>query len=466
MSDDFHYLSLLDVAERIRTRATTSEAVTKALLDRIEKLNPRLRCFLVVLKDQALRDARIADQEIANGFWRGPLHGVPIGIKDLLHMKGLGTTAGTKVFGEVPAIEDSTVIARLRKAGAVLIGKLHMTEGAGLLHHPEMPPPPLNPWSLAHWTGISSSGSGVAVAAGLCFGAIGTDTGGSIRMPSAANGLTGIKPTWGRVSRHGLVPLIESLDHIGPMTRSVGDAAAMLQAIAGLDPKDPTSLADPVPNYTAAVDVGVGDVTIGIDRRVIAAVTPSVASAMAEAEAALREIGCRIRDITFPATDKMMDEISFPLMAEIAVGHAATYPKHADKYGPWLKMIVEAALKVDGQTAAKGYMARDRFVGEVHTLFRDVDLLLMPALTDEIPTVEKFAELATDMVALGNGLIRHMTPFNVAGTPVLSLPIGFTKTLLPIGAQLVGWRGDEARLCAVGAAFQKATDHHAQHPRL
>ncbi len=466
MADDFHYLSLLDVAACIRSRAVTSEAVTKALLERIEKLNPRLGCFLVVLQDQALREARMADQEISNGFWRGPLHGVPIGIKDILHMKGLGTSAGSRVFGETPATEDATVIARLRKAGAVLIGKLHMTEGAGLVHHPEMPPPPLNPWSLAHWTGISSSGSGVAVAAGLCFGAIGTDTGGSIRMPSAANGLTGIKPTWGRVSRHGLMPLIASLDHVGPMARSVGDAAAILQAIAGIDPKDSTTLADPVPNYMAALDAGIGNVSIGIDRGVMEGLAPPVAQAMAAAEAAFRDLGCRIRDITFPSVDKLMDDVSLPLMAEIAVAHADTFPKHADKYSAWFRTTLEAAHTVDGQTVAKGYMARDQFNGQVHAVFRDVDLILMPSLSDETPTAEKFTELAADMVALGRGLIRFMSPFNVTGTPVLSLPMGFTKNRVPMGAQLVGWRGDEARLCTVGTAFQKATDHHAQHPRL
>jgi amidase len=230
-----HYDSLLSVSDRIRSGALRAADVTAELLARFARYDGRLHSALMVLADDAMAQARQADAEIAAGRWRGPLHGVPIGVKDLLWTKGLPTTGGMDVLRDFRPEEDATVVARLKQAGAVIIAKLHMTEGATFNHHPSFPRP-VNPWSGAHWSGVSSSGSGVAPAAGLCFGAIGSDTGGSIRMPSAANNLTGIKPTWGRVSRHGLIHLAESLDHLGPMARSAVDAAAILQAIAGWDP--------------------------------------------------------------------------------------------------------------------------------------------------------------------------------------------------------------------------------------
>ena len=465
MPEQIHYLGLLDVARRIRDRSLTSEAVTAALLKRIDDLNPRLNCFLNVLRDQALEAAREADREIEQGFWRGPLHGVPIGLKDILHMKDLPTSAGTVVLADIVQDKDSAVAARLRQAGAVLIGKLHMTEGAGLLHHPDLPRP-TNPWSADHWTGVSSSGSGIAVAAGLCYGAIGTDTGGSIRLPSAANNLTGIKPTWGRVSRHGLVPLIASLDHIGPMARSTDDAAALLQAIAGADPMDPTSLCDPVPNYMACLENGVDGMTVGIDRHLNDGVDPDVARVTADAENVLRDLGYRIREISFPSIASLMHEVSMPLMAEIAVAHEPYFSQHADRYGPWLKQTLEEARKIDGVTAAKGYQARDRFCGEVRAVFRDVDVVLVPGMGTVTPTWTAFEALQKDLAAMTNGLLRFLSPFNIAGTPTLSLPGGFSTSGMPVGVQLVAWRLGEDRLCAAGHAFQRITAHHVRHPPL
>ena len=261
---ELHYESLLGISRRIRAGEVSSQDVTAALLERIARYDGTLHATLMVLGDAAMDEARAADAEIEAGNWRGPLHGVPVGIKDLLWTKGLPTTGGMDLLRDFLPQEDATVVERLRQAGAVIIAKLHMTEGATLNHHPAFARP-VNPWSARHWTGVSSSGSGVATAAGLCFAAIGSDTGGSIRMPSAANNLTGIKPTWGRVSRHGLIHLAESLDHLGPMARSAGDAAAVLQAIAGADPRDPTCLAGPAPNYLAQMDKGVAGLSLGID---------------------------------------------------------------------------------------------------------------------------------------------------------------------------------------------------------
>lgn len=254
-SDTLCYLSLPDLSAQLRTGKLSSVEVTRCILDRIHRLNPRLHAYLTVLDESALHRAAQADEEIRGGHWRGPLHGVPIAVKDLCQTKGVLTTCGSRVLRDWRPDTSATVVERLEAAGAVLVGKLNLTEFATFWYHPEMPVP-LNPWDTVLWPGASSSGSGVATSAALCFASIGSDTGGSIRFPSAACGIVGLKPTWGRVSRHGVFPLGESLDHIGPMTRSVADAALVLRIIAGRDAADETSLSAPVEDYAAALDRG------------------------------------------------------------------------------------------------------------------------------------------------------------------------------------------------------------------
>jgi amidase len=231
-SDDLCLLDLVEIGRRVQARQLSSVEVTQAVLDRIARLDGRLKSYVTLTADLALAEAGRADAQIAGGAIRGPLHGVPIAVKDLCHTKGISTSAGMTIHKDYRPEQDATVVTRLREAGAVLLGKLKLTEGAYAAHHPSIDPP-INPWSAAHWTGVSSSGSGVATAAGLCYGSLGTDTLGSIRFPSTMNGITGLKPTWGRVSRAGVFPLAQSLDHVGPMTRSAADAAAMLGAITG-----------------------------------------------------------------------------------------------------------------------------------------------------------------------------------------------------------------------------------------
>jgi Asp-tRNA(Asn)/Glu-tRNA(Gln) amidotransferase A subunit family amidase len=238
MSNDLHYLSLDEVARRLKARKLSSVEATQAILNRIEKLDPKLKSYATVTPERALQDAARLDAETAAGKSRGRLHGVPIAVKDLCNTAGVPTAAGMAINATHVPAKDATVVARLRQAGAVILGKLQMTEGAYGLHHPTIEPP-INPWNAAYWTGVSSSGSGVATASGLCFASLGSDTGGSIRFPSTMNGLSGLKPTWGRVSRAGVFPLAESLDHVGPMCRSALDAALVLSVIAGADPDDP-----------------------------------------------------------------------------------------------------------------------------------------------------------------------------------------------------------------------------------
>src|SRR4051795_12647075 len=253
---DLHYLGLVDVGRKIQAKELSPVEATKAMLGRIEKLDSKLKSFAHVMADSALADAATAEKEIASGRIKGPLHGVPVAVKDLCWAKGAPAAHGMTIHRDFRPTEDATVVARLKEAGAIILGKLQQTEGAYADHHPKIDPPK-NPWNADLWPGASSSGSGVATAAGLCFGSLGSDTGGSIRFPSAANGITGLKPTWGRVSRHGVFALAESSDHVGPMARSAADAGAILGVIAGRDSSDPTTLVAPVPDYLAELDKGI-----------------------------------------------------------------------------------------------------------------------------------------------------------------------------------------------------------------
>ena len=264
-SDPVHYLSLTDVSERLRRGELRPTALSEMTLARIAQHDGALKSYTTLLADRAMAKARQAEAELNRGLWRGLLHGVPIAVKDLCYTDYAPTAAGMLIHKDFVPPYTSTVVDRLERAGAIVLGKLSMTEGAFAIHHPDMPTP-VNPWIADVWTGASSSGSGAATAAGLCYGSLGSDTGGSIRFPSAACGLTGLKPTWGRVSRYGVFPLSESLDHIGPMTRTAADCAAMLAAIAGADPSDPTALRAPVPDYVAGLKGSIRGLRVGSRR--------------------------------------------------------------------------------------------------------------------------------------------------------------------------------------------------------
>lgn len=461
---NIHDLSLLDVSERIRRRELSSAEVTLALLDRIARLDGQLHSCLLVMADSALAQARAADAEIAAGNWRGPLHGVPIGIKDLLWTKGLPTTCGMELNRDFCPLEDATVVERLRQAGAVLIAKLHMTEGAGIDHHAAFPRP-VNPWSAEHFTGTSSSGSGVATAAGFCFGAIGSDTGGSIRLPSAANNVTGIKPTWGRVSRHGVMPMAETFDHVGPMARSAGDAAVILQAIAGADSRDPTALLDPVPDYLARMADDVSGLTLGIDRAYACdGCATEVVDAVERALEKFERLGMRIREIAVP-WDADDYSVNAMLGAETALAHAAHFPAQAERYGAIFRAVLEGANATRGPDIAAAAIARERQRGRFRRLFTDIDLLLTPAIGFTLPTWDGVYEGIADPGWVTE-LVRFTMPFNATGLPTISLPGGFTADGLPIGIQLAGPWLSEPALIRAGVAFQNETDFHLRRPPL
>lgn len=461
--DEIAYLPLVEVGRRIAARQLSPVAVTGAMLARIERLQPKLRAYATVMAESALAEARAAEAEIAAGRRRGPLHGVPLAVKDLCYTAGAPTAAGMKIHRDFRPTYDATVVARLRRAGAVILGKLQMTEGAYADHHPDVAPP-LNPWNADYWCGSSSSGSGVATATGQCFGSIGSDTGGSIRFPCDANGITGLKPTWGRVSRHGIFPLSESLDHIGPMTRSAEDAAAMMQAIAGHDPADPTSVSLPVPDYLAELSQGIAGIRIGVDASLIEPrCSPDVAAAFRQAVGTLAALGAVVVEAKCPDLRPMVDGWAALCGSETALAHAATYPARADEYGTALKGLIELGRATTGPALADVLIARDRFREELRRLFDSIDLLALPAQPIGPVTLPRRAELRRTPET-SRALQVFTAPFDLSGSPTLTLPCGISGEGLPIGFQLVGRHFEEGLTLRAGHAFQLASDWHLRRP--
>ncbi|UEM02494.1 amidase [Skermanella rosea] len=462
-SASLHYESLTRVSELIRRREVSPVEITGAMLDRIGDLDGRYHSYATVLADRALDRARTAEAEIAKGIWRGPLHGVPVAIKDLCYTTFGATAGGTTLHKAFMPDHDATVVERLEQGGAVLLGKLKMTEGAYTSHHPD-DQAPLNPWNTEHWVGSSSTGSGVATAAGMCYGSLGSDTGGSIRFPSATCGLTGIKPTWGRVSRHGVFPLADSLDHVGPMARSAADAAAILGVIAGADPNDPTALQDPVPNYLAGLGDGIRGVTIGIDRSYAGdGIDPEVVGALEEAERVLVSLGARIRDVGFPPFEKLVG-MWIPLCSvETAIAHDHTYPARASEYGPDLAALIDQGRSLTGVEVGEINHERLKFSGGLAAMFRDIDLLLVPTMPMPVPSLERMSEYGEDPGVL-NGILRFTAPFDFSGSPTITLPNGIDRMGMPLSMQLVGRHVREDLLVRAGHAYQSVTDWHVRRP--
>jgi amidase len=463
MSFDLPYESLTTVSDLIRRRRLSSAELTGAILQRITKLNGQYGAYATVLPERALERAKAADAEIARGLWRGPLHGVPIAVKDLCYTTFAPTCAGTTIFKTFTPSFNATVVERLEDGGAVLLGKLQMTEGAYTSHHPQVPAP-LNPWNTDYWVGSSSTGSGVATALGLCCGSLGSDTGGSIRFPSATCGLSGIKPTWGRVSRYGVFPLAETLDHVGPMTRSVAAAAAMLGVIAGADRNDPTTYKAAVPDYLETIGDGIRGLRIGIDRGYATdGVDKEVVAALVEAERVFVGLGATVREVRFPDYQKLVSQWIAMCSVETAAAHADTYPARRLEYGPDLATLIDQGLATKGTEIARINLERLRFSRKLSELFESVDVLLIPTMPVPIPSLDLMKAYGEDPNVL-LGILRFTAPFNFSGSPTLTLPNGFDAAGMPLSMQLVGPHLSEDVLVRAGHAFQVATDWHRRRP--
>lgn len=464
MPADLHYLSLDEVARRLKARKLSSVELTRSILDRVDEIDPRLRSYATVTADRALADAAGLDAESAAGTSRGPLHGVPIAIKDLCNTEGVPTAAGMAIHRDNVPSRDATVVARLKQAGAVILGKLQMTEGAYGAHHPSIPAP-LNPWNAAYWTGSSSSGSGAATAAGLCFASLGSDTGGSIRFPSTMNGLSGLKPTWGRVSRAGVFPLAESLDHVGPMARSALDAAIMLGVIAGLDPDDPTSVGLPVPDYAASIDQGVRGWRIGLPSN-LHGLDEDAGRALDGAVDVLQKAGAAIADVKLPDGFDQGARDWVPLCGvEAALAHDGTYPSRASEYGPVLAGLLDQGRHLSAMDLARMQLRRAALTGELNRLLASVDLLLMPVMARAVWSTEALQAAGRDLEAVA-GRLRYTAPFDLSGHPTLTLPGGMSADGVPVGFQIVARGFEEGAILAAGHAYQRETDWHIRRPPL
>lgn len=451
--EELGFSGLVEVGESMASGALSPVELTEAMLERIEQVDPTIKSYARVMTDQAMEDAKRAETELKAGKRRGPLHGVPVAVKDLCDTKGVVTAFGVAGFQDRIPERDSTVVSKLRDAGAVILGKLEMTEAALITYDPGIAPP-IDPWREDTWCGCSSSGSGVATAAGLCFGSLGSDTGGSIRFPAYCNGVVGLKPTWGRVSRYGVVPLAETLDHVGPLTRKVEDAAAMLGAIAGRDENDPTSLSDSVPDYLSGLGQGVKGIRIGYDEQYCTnGVEPSVQAATQRMIDILKERGAEIVPVTMPATEDAIQAWGAIINAEALLAHTDMYAARPSAYSEALKEFLETAKTVTTLDLAKATITRREFCGQIAALFQSVDLFVAPVMATAAPSLKDFNELCEQPTGLTE-LAFFSSMQNLTGSPTITLPGGLDANGRPVGCQLVGRHVEEGLLLRAGKAYQ------------
>lgn len=463
-----HYMSLQAIARLIETRQVSPVQVTQQLLERIAKVDASLHSYATVTAERALAAARRAEQEIAGGNYRGALHGVPVAVKDLCYTAGVRTMGGLGLRRDFVPEYDAAAVARLEAAGAVLLGKLNLTEGAMAGYHPGFDIP-VNPWRADYWSGASSSGSGVAPAAGLCFAALGTDTGGSIRFPSMANGIVGLKPTYGRVSRHGVLPLAESMDHVGPMTRRVADAAIVLQAIAGRDPEDPTSLEAPVPDMLAGLGEGLAGLRIGYDRAYTSERTnPGLVAAIEQALDVLSHEGAAVVEVTMPAGVRELGDAWFAICAaEAARAYADTYPSRAGEFGPGFRDFLASGAAVTDEQYQQASALRADFNKRFNALLETVDAVVCPSggYTFPVADIDQYGDMKALSPLFAAVQMHYTIPADFAGTPTLTLPCGFSEADgLPYAMQLMGRKLSEPMLCRIGHTYESVTAWHERHP--
>ena len=465
--NDLLGLSIREASELIRRRKISPVELTRAYVARIERLNPALNAFITVTAESALTEARAAEADAQRGTWRGPLHGIPIALKDLFDTSGVRTTAGSAVFKDRVPSQDADVVRRLKAAGAVLVGKTNMHEfafgGSSLVTNFGGV---RNPWDRARIAGGSSGGSASAVAAGLCCGALGSDTAGSIRQPAAYCGLVGLKPTYGLVSTRGVIPLSWSLDHVGPMTRTVADAAVILQAIAGYDAAEVTSVRMDVPNYTAALGRRTTSLRLAVARDFFFdGLDPEIEAATSGAIAVLEKLTARVTDVAIPARGQ--EELRAAVrIAEAYAYHADYIAKTPGLYQP--ETLARLGPGTDVGTAAyiRARQQLDLTRRTVGQVFATVDVIVTPTSPIVPPLIADFDRDRNGSADFLARNIRNTSPFNVYGWPTISIPCGFTSSGLPIGVQLSAAAGRDALVLQVAHAYEQATEWHRRRPDI
>jgi aspartyl-tRNA(Asn)/glutamyl-tRNA(Gln) amidotransferase subunit A len=468
--DDLTVLTLQDAADQLRRKRLSPVDLTQACLARIERLNPSLNAFITVSAESALANARSAEVELQRGRWRGPLHGIPIALKDLIDTAGVRTTAASALFKDRIPTEDATVVRKLKDAGAVLLGKTNMHEFAyggtsavsyfGAVH---------NPWDASRISGGSSGGSAAAVAAGLCLAALGTDTAASVRQPAAYCGVVGLKPTYGLVSTRGVVPFSWTCDHVGPFARTVTDSALMLQAIAGYDPGDIGSQSMEVPDYNAALRRKVSALRVGVVRTYFFAdLDPEIDTAVDDALGILGRITAGLHDVMLPgSTQAVLDLRVTVRAAEAYAYHKDFVEKTPELYQPETLKRLRADAAVDAST----YIRARRQVDVIRRsaaaeMFKSVDVIVTPTTPIPPPLLTDVGKDIDASMTLTTRTSRNTAPFNVYGWPTISVPCGFTRGGLPIGLQISGPPGGDAVVLWVARAYEQATDWHSRRPSV
>jgi aspartyl-tRNA(Asn)/glutamyl-tRNA(Gln) amidotransferase subunit A len=455
-------LTLKAASELLRRKAVSSVELTQACLHRIDRYNSTLNAFITITGEQALKSARDMDRELRRGKWRGALHGIPVALKDNIDTAGIRTTAASELFKDKVPSEDAEAVRKLKLAGAVILGKLNLHEFAyGGTSDVSYFGPVHNAWALDHISGGSSGGSAAAVAADLCFGALGTDTGGSIRIPSSYCGVTGLKPTYGRVSLRGAIPLSWTLDHCGPICRTVEDASLMLQVIAGYDQLDPASLDVPVGDYRRAFELETAKLRLGIPRSpFFENLDPEVAKAMEAGLAVLRKITTHVTDFSLPQGFPP----TFPLFlaivgTEALAYHAKSVIEFPNRYQPLTRERLNQATNANGAAYAEALHQTYLIRRKIKSIFSSIDLLVTP-------TMPKPAETFAESKSFDQFGLQNTWPFDVYGLPAITLPCGFTSSGLPIGLQIAGAPWAESTVLALANAYERETEWHKSRPKL
>ena len=464
MPDDLHTLTIAEAARRIEGRELSPVELIEAILARIEGVNPQIDAFITLMAEQALEEARAAESEIAGGRWRGPMHGIPYGLKDIYDAAGVPTTGHSRTAMDNIAGSDATATARLRAAGGVLMGKLSTHEFAHGGPSFDLPwPPARNPWNREHFSGGSSSGSGAAVAAGFVFGAMGSDTGGSIRGPAALCGIVGLKPTYGLVSRAGVIPNSFTFDHCGPMTWTVEDCAIMLQAVAGHDPRDPASAAVDVPDYRAALTGDARGLRVGVLRHFWEedlTVHPETVAAMEAAVETLRSLGCRVETARIRPVQDWYDVKIIIAESELFSVHYKNLIERPGDFGADFLGRSLAACLFGAPDYVQAQRLRRRMLAEMEEIYARYDILVAPSATGPAPRLD--AHRTVNFWKSPS----ITTPFNVTGGPSLTQCIGFSESGLPLAWQVTGRPFDETTVLRFADAYEKATPWRERRPEL
>ena len=461
---DLHWFTAAEATRAFAARKLSPVELMTAALARIERLDPKLHAFIRLDADPAMDAARAAEAEIMKGRVRGPLHGVPVGIKDIIDVAGLPTTCHSKILVDNLAKTDSVVVAKLRQAGAIVVGKLSTHEFAIGGPSFDLPfPPARNPWNPDHHPGGSSSGSGAGVSAGLFPLALGTDTGGSVRNPASCCGIVGLKPTYGLVSRRGVFPLSFTLDHIGPMTRTVADNALLLDAIAGHDPADPGSAPSATRYFGRMLDRGVRDLRIGFVRHfheIDKPAHPEVSAALEDAARVLQAEGAQVRTVTLPSLNEFAAVNRVILCSEAWSIHAPWLRERPGDYGQLARQrLLPGAFMTAGDYVG-AQRRRAQMIAAVEDTFRDCDVLICASSMDPASRIEDAAETARTYPR------QARTPFNVTGHPAVAMMSGLSSNGLPLSVQFVGRYFDDATVLRVAAAYERGTDWHKKHPPI